>query len=389
MWFHRPFRADQWLLYDQVSPSASSALGLSTARLFQDGELVCTVAQEGLIPAAARAMTRNARRRSARVLLFDDQGRLVLIRRTRPTGETYLTTPGGGVGPDETWEVAAARECAEELGAEVLDRLGRVGGPAGTAGPGLRAAVLHGQAGGPRRASAAPGRSAASRGGERTIRCGCPSTTRRWTSSGRRSPWCRMLRERGRQRLRGGPSSWGSTRPPLPVRRSPPPEPGDGFDRDAVSNRSGWTGQAARTVLFRSLAMACRSIRRTRSAVMPQTAPMSASLALAAVEQAVTATDHVRGPLVQLVEQGLQALVLLGVHVDLVRTRHLLPGDQVTEGGVATFLDRSVQGDVLAAVADQVQHPIRPRCPSRRRSRPPPGHDRGVAPGCDGRRRPG
>ncbi|HYI55578.1 MAG TPA: acyl-CoA thioesterase II [Microlunatus sp.] len=49
MWFHRPFRADQWLLYDQVSPSASSALGLSTARLFQDGELVCTVAQEGLI----------------------------------------------------------------------------------------------------------------------------------------------------------------------------------------------------------------------------------------------------------------------------------------------------------------------------------------------------
>ena len=49
MWFHRPFRADQWLLYDQVSPSASSALGLSTARLFQDGALVCTVAQEGLI----------------------------------------------------------------------------------------------------------------------------------------------------------------------------------------------------------------------------------------------------------------------------------------------------------------------------------------------------
>lgn len=61
-----------------------------------------------------------APRRSARVLLFDDQGRLVLIRRTRPGGETYLTTPGGGVGPDETWEAAAARECAEELGAEVV-----------------------------------------------------------------------------------------------------------------------------------------------------------------------------------------------------------------------------------------------------------------------------
>lgn len=49
MWFHRPFRADRWMLYDQVSPSAFSARGLSLAGLFQDGQLVCTVAQEGLI----------------------------------------------------------------------------------------------------------------------------------------------------------------------------------------------------------------------------------------------------------------------------------------------------------------------------------------------------
>jgi acyl-CoA thioesterase-2 len=49
MWFHRPFRADEWLLYDQISPSASRALGLSTARLFQGGTLVSDVAQEGLI----------------------------------------------------------------------------------------------------------------------------------------------------------------------------------------------------------------------------------------------------------------------------------------------------------------------------------------------------
>jgi acyl-CoA thioesterase-2 len=49
MWFHRPFRADEWLLYDQISPSAAGALGLSTARLFQDGVLVSDVAQEGLI----------------------------------------------------------------------------------------------------------------------------------------------------------------------------------------------------------------------------------------------------------------------------------------------------------------------------------------------------
>jgi acyl-CoA thioesterase II len=49
MWFHRPFRADDWLLYDQISPSASAGLGLATARLFQQGILVADVAQEGLI----------------------------------------------------------------------------------------------------------------------------------------------------------------------------------------------------------------------------------------------------------------------------------------------------------------------------------------------------
>lgn len=49
MWFHRPFAADQWLLYDQISPSASGSLGLSYGRLFQNDTLVATVAQEGLI----------------------------------------------------------------------------------------------------------------------------------------------------------------------------------------------------------------------------------------------------------------------------------------------------------------------------------------------------
>ena len=50
IWFHRPFRADEWWLYDQVSPSASGARGFATARVFtQDGRLVASVAQEGLI----------------------------------------------------------------------------------------------------------------------------------------------------------------------------------------------------------------------------------------------------------------------------------------------------------------------------------------------------
>ena len=50
MWFHRPFRADEWLLYDQVSPSASGGRGFATGELFSElGVLVASVAQEGLI----------------------------------------------------------------------------------------------------------------------------------------------------------------------------------------------------------------------------------------------------------------------------------------------------------------------------------------------------
>ena len=50
MWFHRSFRADEWLLYDQFSPSASGARGLASGRIFaRDGRLVASVMQEGLI----------------------------------------------------------------------------------------------------------------------------------------------------------------------------------------------------------------------------------------------------------------------------------------------------------------------------------------------------
>ena len=56
MWFHRSFRADEWMLYDQHSPSASGARGLAMGRVFtQSGALVATVAQEGLIRLRAEA----------------------------------------------------------------------------------------------------------------------------------------------------------------------------------------------------------------------------------------------------------------------------------------------------------------------------------------------
>ncbi|WP_328538656.1 acyl-CoA thioesterase [Streptomyces sp. NBC_00344] len=50
MWFHRPFRADEWLLYDQESPSASGGRGLGQARIYtRDGQLAVTVIQEGVV----------------------------------------------------------------------------------------------------------------------------------------------------------------------------------------------------------------------------------------------------------------------------------------------------------------------------------------------------
>lgn len=50
MWFHAPFRADEWLLYVMTSPAASGGRGLTFGRLYnRSGTLVCTVAQEGLI----------------------------------------------------------------------------------------------------------------------------------------------------------------------------------------------------------------------------------------------------------------------------------------------------------------------------------------------------
>ena len=50
LWFHAPFRADDWLLYAQDSPFTGGARGFSRGSIFtRDGVLVASVAQEGLI----------------------------------------------------------------------------------------------------------------------------------------------------------------------------------------------------------------------------------------------------------------------------------------------------------------------------------------------------
>lgn len=56
LWFHRPFRADEWLLYAQDSPSAHGARGFCRGSVFsRDGTLVASVAQEGLMRRRATA----------------------------------------------------------------------------------------------------------------------------------------------------------------------------------------------------------------------------------------------------------------------------------------------------------------------------------------------
>ncbi|MBD3649676.1 MAG: acyl-CoA thioesterase II [Pseudomonadales bacterium] len=55
MWFHRPFRADEWILFAQDSPAASGARGFNRGSMFtRDGTLVASVAQEGLIRVVTR-----------------------------------------------------------------------------------------------------------------------------------------------------------------------------------------------------------------------------------------------------------------------------------------------------------------------------------------------
>ena len=56
LWFHRPFRADEWLLYAQDSPSSHGARGFCRGSIFtREGVLVASVAQEGLMRQRASA----------------------------------------------------------------------------------------------------------------------------------------------------------------------------------------------------------------------------------------------------------------------------------------------------------------------------------------------
>ena len=56
MWFHRPFRVDDWLLYDMEAISTSGSRGLVRGRIFDGrGALVASTIQEGLMRYTPRA----------------------------------------------------------------------------------------------------------------------------------------------------------------------------------------------------------------------------------------------------------------------------------------------------------------------------------------------
>jgi acyl-CoA thioesterase-2 len=56
MWFHRPFRANDWLLYDPSSPTAANARGLAMGTIFsREGSVAVSVVQEGLIRISIRS----------------------------------------------------------------------------------------------------------------------------------------------------------------------------------------------------------------------------------------------------------------------------------------------------------------------------------------------
>ena len=49
MYFHKPFRVDEWMLYDMESTESANSRGLNFGRMWQNGQLVCSTTQEGLI----------------------------------------------------------------------------------------------------------------------------------------------------------------------------------------------------------------------------------------------------------------------------------------------------------------------------------------------------
>ena len=105
MWFHRPFRCDEWLLYDQFSPSTSGGRGLTFGHIFtREGVLAATVAQEGLM----RLRPPERLRRPLEAAAFLPA---VLARALR-AGAAVLVRPGGRGGGSRRPRASPSRPAA-------------------------------------------------------------------------------------------------------------------------------------------------------------------------------------------------------------------------------------------------------------------------------------
>ena len=114
MWFHRPFRADDWLLYHTHSPSASAGRGFATGQVFcADGTLAVSVAQEGLVRPVRSADDREC---AMRVDLRSDTV-------TTPTPEMRRAMAEAEVGDDAYGEDPTVRRL-ETLAAALLGQGG-------------------------------------------------------------------------------------------------------------------------------------------------------------------------------------------------------------------------------------------------------------------------
>ena len=86
LWLHRPFRADDWLLYAQDSPNMHGSRGFSRGLIFtRDGTLVASVAQEGLVRLRREALAALDRRNKDSALWLHNSAR------PRESGDPALT----------------------------------------------------------------------------------------------------------------------------------------------------------------------------------------------------------------------------------------------------------------------------------------------------------
>ena len=65
-------------------------------------------------------MVEPEKRRAARIIAVDSQGRVLLLQYARSNGERFWATPGGGLESNESFEEAALREASEEMGVQGL-----------------------------------------------------------------------------------------------------------------------------------------------------------------------------------------------------------------------------------------------------------------------------